>query len=62
VQLELRDLNKLSSIKVDEFKIKTRPLNMEDFSGAFRRIKSPLTKKDVEKYERWAESFGLQGA
>ncbi|HIP63290.1 MAG TPA: hypothetical protein EYH04_04160, partial [Archaeoglobus profundus] len=31
---------------------------MDDFHKAFKKIKSPLTKKDIEKYEKWNEEFG----
>jgi len=43
---------------VERIRLKVRPLEMRDFEAAFRKIKSPLTRRDVERYERWAEQFG----
>ncbi|WP_456467985.1 ATP-binding protein [Archaeoglobus sp.] len=54
-------LHKLAELPYDELKrksLKTRALEMEDFMQAFEKVKSPLTKRDVEKYERWNEEFG----
>ncbi len=56
-----KDLHKLAELPYDELKnksLKTRPLTMEDFYLAFEKVKSPLTKKDVERYEKWNEEFG----
>ncbi len=56
-----KDLHKLAELPYDELKnrsLRTRPLTMEDFYLAFEKVKSPLTKKDVERYERWNEEFG----
>ena len=53
---ELSDLDKLS--KGERLRLRTRPLEMRDFEEAFKRIKSPLTRKDIERYEKWAEEFG----
>jgi len=58
VNPELADLEKLSSMEVGNLQLKVRPLEMGDFEEAFKRIKSPLTKKDIERYEKWAEEFG----
>jgi len=55
---ELADLEKLSSMDVGKLKLKIRPLEMEDFEEAFRRVKSPITKEKIKRYERWAEEFG----
>ncbi|QDA31595.1 ATP-binding protein [Thermococcus indicus] len=55
---ELADLERLSSIEVEGLKLKVRPLEMEDFEEAFKRIKSPLTRKEIERYEKWARQFG----
>ncbi len=54
-------LHKLAELPYDELKrksLKTRALEMEDFMQAFEKVKSPLTKRDVEKYEKWSEEFG----
>ncbi len=55
---ELADLEKLSNMDVKNLELKIRPLEMRDFEIAFKKIKSPLTRKDIERYERWAEEFG----
>lgn len=55
------DLYKLAELPFDELKnrsLKIRPLEMDDFYKAFKKVKSPLTKKDIEKYEKWNEEFG----
>ncbi|AFK22761.1 26S protease regulatory subunit [Pyrococcus sp. ST04] len=36
-----------------------RPLDLNDFKEAFKKIKSPITKTDIRKYEKWAKEFGL---
>ena len=48
----------LETVTVKKISLKIRPLEMRDFEAAFKRIKSPLTRRDVERYERWAEQFG----
>jgi len=56
-----RDLYKMANLSYRELrkrKLKIRPLTEEDFQEAFKKIKSPLTKKDIERYERWCEEFG----
>ncbi|WP_148882251.1 ATP-binding protein [Thermococcus aciditolerans] len=61
IREENRDLHKLASLPLEELRkrsLRTRPLEMRDFEEAFRKIKSPLTKKDIERYEKWAEEFG----
>ncbi|KUH34547.1 cell division protein [Thermococcus celericrescens] len=61
IREENRDLHKLASLPLEELRkrsLRTRPLEMRDFEEAFRKIKSPLTKRDIERYEKWAEEFG----
>ena len=58
VNPELADLERLSSAGIKDLQLKVRPLEMEDFEIAFKKIKSPLTRKDIERYEKWAEEFG----
>ncbi|NPA47180.1 MAG: ATP-binding protein [Thermococci archaeon] len=61
IREENRDLHKLAELPYEKLKrrsLRTRPLEMRDFEAAFRKIKSPLTRRDVERYERWAEQFG----
>ncbi|AXI24709.1 cell division protein [Methanofervidicoccus sp. A16] len=56
-----RDLYKMANLSYKELrkrKLKVRPLTEEDFEEAFKKIKSPLTKRDIERYEKWAEEFG----
>ncbi|QDA32455.1 ATP-binding protein [Thermococcus indicus] len=61
IREENRDLHKLASLPFHELRkrsLRTRPLEMRDFEEAFKRIKSPLTRKEIERYEKWAEEFG----
>ncbi|MBW9221007.1 ATP-binding protein [Methanothermococcus sp. SCGC AD-155-M21] len=56
-----KDLYKMANLSYNELKrrkLKTRPLTNDDFEEAFKKIKSPLTKSEIEKYERWGEEFG----
>ena len=56
-----KDLHKLAELPYDELRrhsLKTRPLEMSDFHQAFEKVKSPLTRRDVERYEMWNEEFG----
>ncbi len=55
---DLEDIEKLSEIGQGSFELRVRPLEMRDFEEAFKRIKSPLTRKEIERYERWVEEFG----
>ncbi len=54
---ELSDLDAISR-GGERLKLKVRPLEMRDFEEAFKKIKSPLTRKELEHYEKWAEEFG----
>jgi len=56
---ELTDLNVLSEIDLKKLELKIRPFEMKDFEAAFKKIKSPLTRKEIKKYEEWAEKFGV---
>jgi len=61
IREENKDLHKLAELPFEDLRkrsLKTRPLEMRDFEEAFKKIKSPLTKKDIERYEKWAEEFG----
>ncbi|ADT84366.1 ATP-binding protein [Thermococcus barophilus] len=61
IREENKDLHRLAGLPFEELRkrsLRTRPLEMRDFEEAFRKIKSPLTKKDIERYEKWAEEFG----
>ena len=61
IREENKDLHKLAELPYEKLRrrsLRTRPLEMRDFEEAFKRIKSPLTRKDIERYEKWAEEFG----
>ncbi|ACX72859.1 AAA ATPase central domain protein [Methanocaldococcus vulcanius M7] len=58
VNKNLYELAKLPYNELRKRKLKTRALTNNDFEEAFKKIKSPLTKRDIEKYEKWAEEFG----
>ncbi len=58
VNPELTDLERLSNLEVNGLELKVRPLEMRDFEEAFKKIKNPLTRKEIERYEKWAEEFG----
>ncbi|AEF97204.1 ATP-binding protein [Methanotorris igneus] len=58
VNKDLHELAKLPYNELRKRKLNVRPLTNDDFEEAFKKIKSPLTKKDIEKYEKWAEEFG----
>ncbi|CAB49771.1 ATP-binding protein [Pyrococcus abyssi] len=54
---ELSDPLRVSTLKGRD--LTTRPLTLDDFKYAMARIKSPITKSDVKKYERWAKEFAI---
>jgi len=61
IREENKDLYRLAELPFEELRkrsLRTRPLEMRDFEEAFRKIKSPLTKKEIERYEKWVEEFG----
>lgn len=50
------DLYKMAELSFDELKrrsLVTRPLADDDFSEAFMKIRSPITKNKLERYEQW---------
>ncbi len=54
-------LYELAELPFEELKnrtLKIRPLETRDFEEALKRVKSPLSKKDIEKYEKWVEEYG----
>jgi len=58
IREENKDLHKLAELPYEKLRrrsLRTRPLEMRDFEAAFKKIKSPLTRKE---YEKWAEEFG----
>jgi len=54
----LEDLSTLSFEELKRRRLNVRPLESRDFEEAFKKIKSPITAKDIERYEKWAEEFG----
>ncbi|NJF25681.1 26S protease regulatory subunit [Thermococcus sp. Bubb.Bath] len=61
IREENPNLHELASLPFEELRkhsLRTRPLEMRDFEEAFKKIKSPLTRKDIDRYEKWAEEFG----
>ncbi|WP_461865217.1 ATP-binding protein [Thermococcus sp.] len=61
IREENPNLHKLAELPYEKLRrrsLRTRPLEMRDFEKAFKKIKSPLTRKEIERYERWAEEFG----
>ena len=61
IREENPDLHELASLPYEELKkrkLKVRGLRMHDFEEAMAKIKSPLKKRDIERYEKWNEEFG----
>ncbi len=54
---ELGDPLKVGSIAGKT--LTTRPLEARDFNYAFRRVKSPVKRALLKKYEKWAEEYGV---
>jgi len=55
------DIEKIAELSFDELQKKTltvEPLQMDDFTQAITRIKSPLTPDDFEKMDDWNKKFG----
>lgn len=56
-----KDLYKMANLSYAELKrrkLKTKSLTNDDFEEAFKKIKSPLSKSEIEKYEKWGDEFG----
>jgi len=61
IREENPNLHELASLPYEELrkrKLKLRGLRMHDFEEAMAKIKSPLKREDIERYERWNEEFG----
>ena len=55
------DLYKLAEMpfeKLSQKSLKTRPLCDDDFIEGWKRIKSPLTRDQIERYEMWNQQYG----
>jgi len=58
---EVNRIEELADLPYEEItrrRLNLRPLELRDFEEAFKKIKSPLSKKNIERYERWAKEFG----
>ena len=56
------DLYKKSELPFEELKKQTLsvgPIIMEYFQNAFEKIKSPMTLKDIERFKKWNDEFGM---
>jgi len=57
------NLDRLAERPVEELRkmfLKMGPILMKDFEEAFKKVKSPLTRAEIERYEEWAEEFGTR--
>lgn len=54
---ELSDPLKVGSIAGKKLTI--RPLEAKDFRYAFQKVKSPIKRETLRKYEKWAREYGL---
>jgi SpoVK/Ycf46/Vps4 family AAA+-type ATPase len=56
------DLYKKSELPFEELKKQTLsigPIIMDYFQTAFERVKSPMTQKDIERFRKWNDEFGM---
>ncbi len=61
IRQENKNLDRLADLPYTELnkkKLNVTPLKHEYFEAAFEKIRSPLTKEQLEKYERWDKDFG----
>ena len=61
IREENKDLDRLAELPYKELekrKLNVTPLKFEYFEKAFEKIRSPLTKAQLSKYEKWNEEFG----
>jgi len=56
VMKPIRDLARSGQLSNKD--VKPRPVNMADFLEALKVVKPSLSKKEIEKYERWAQQYG----
>jgi SpoVK/Ycf46/Vps4 family AAA+-type ATPase len=62
IRIHNPDLYKKSELPFEELKKQTLsvgPIIMEYFQNAFERVKSPMTQKDIERFKKWNDEFGL---
>jgi len=56
------DLYKKSELPFEELKKQTLnvgPIVMDYFQNAFEKVKSPLMQKDIERFKKWNDEFGV---
>lgn len=61
IRHENKGLDKLADLPYAELnkrKLNVTPLKYEYFDAAFEKIRSPLTKEQLDKYEKWDKEFG----
>ncbi|HHV23747.1 MAG: ATP-binding protein [Methanosarcina sp.] len=61
IQQENKDLDRLADlpyVELSQRKLNVTPLKHEYFEAAFEKIRSPLTKEQLDKYEKWDKEFG----
>ena len=61
IREENANLHHLAELPFDELKersLKVRGLCTGDFDDAFEKIRSPITRSDLRRYDEWNEKFG----
>lgn len=58
VNPRLDSLADLSYSELRKRTLKTRPLEMDDFDAAFKKVRSPTTLETLERYRKWEEQYG----
>ncbi|MHA1689573.1 MAG: AAA family ATPase [Promethearchaeota archaeon] len=58
IMIPIRELDMKGLLEDSSKEIKVRDLVLEDFLETMKKVKPMITKKDLEKYEEWAEEFG----
>lgn len=61
VREENKNLDSLADLPYKELKerqLKVTSLKFDYFEAAFEKIRSPMTKAELEKYDKWNEEFG----
>lgn len=61
IRQENKNLDRLADLPYAELnkrKLNVTPLKPEHFQAAFEKIRSPLTKEHLERYEKWDKEFG----
>jgi len=56
IREENKDLEGMADLpfeKLRERRLNVRPLKMDDFKGAFDKIKSPLSEEELKRYDDW---------